>query len=120
MSDQNGPSYPSIRSSGGSSAPRKADFGNRAPLAPRLAQPETKIRHNAFFARKILAVKDSRLRLKGFAAARRVQGFKGSEVQGSKVGRFRVQGSEVRDSALPPVDEVASLSKCRPATLDIL
>jgi hypothetical protein len=45
VSDQNGPSYPSLGPSGGNSAPHKADFGKRAPLAPRLAQPRTKIRH---------------------------------------------------------------------------
>jgi hypothetical protein len=111
VSDQSGPSYPSIRSSGGNSAPRKADFGNRAPLAPRLAQPEIKYAIMHFLQEKYLRFKGSRLRLKGFAAARRVQGFKGSEVQGSKVGRFRVQGSEVRDSALPPVDKLAGSSK---------
>jgi hypothetical protein len=56
VSDQNGPSYPGIGPSGGNSAPHKADFGKRAPLAPRLAQPETKIRHICFFARKIWKV----------------------------------------------------------------
>jgi len=56
VSDQNAPSYPSIGPSGGNSAPHKADFGKRAPLAPHLAQPETKIRHICFFARKIWKV----------------------------------------------------------------
>jgi len=45
VSDQNGSGSPSIRPLGGSSAPHKADFGKRAPLTPRLAQPVTKIRH---------------------------------------------------------------------------
>ena len=45
VSDQNGSGSPRIRPLGGSSAPHKADFGKRAPLTPRLAQPVSKIRH---------------------------------------------------------------------------
>ena len=81
-SDQNVPSYPSLRSWGGNSAPHKADFGKRAPLTPHLAQPKTIIRHNSFFARKIFAVQrlqSSRfrglgLRPSGFDPTSRVKG----------------------------------------------
>ena len=60
VSDQNGPNSPVSRSLGGNSAPHQADFGKRAPLAPRLAQPGIKIRQNVFFARKILIAAGSR------------------------------------------------------------
>ena len=36
----------------GNSAPHKADFGKRAPLAPRLAQPYIIIIHNIIFSRE--------------------------------------------------------------------
>jgi hypothetical protein len=70
VSGLDGPNYPNLGPSGGNSAPHKADFGKRAPLAPRLAQPESKIPHICFFARKILMVQGS-----GFKGS----GFKGSE-----------------------------------------
>ena len=88
VSDQNVPSYPSVRSWGGNSAPHKADFGKRAPLTPHLAQPKTKIWHNYFFARKMFGVQ----RFRGSE----VQRFKGSGVQGFKVQRFRVQRFKVQ------------------------
>ena len=47
------PDISGLGPSGGNSAPHKADFGYRAPLAPHLAQPETKIPHICFFASKM-------------------------------------------------------------------
>ena len=51
-SDQNGLRIPSIRTLGGNSAPHEADFGQRAPLTPRLAQPVIRILSICIFARK--------------------------------------------------------------------
>ena len=41
-----------IKPLSGNSAPHKADFGNRAPLAPRLAQPVDRIKHYNYFSSK--------------------------------------------------------------------
>ncbi len=43
--------FPGVEPSAGSSAPRKADFGFRAPLTPRLAQPDLIIMDGRFFSR---------------------------------------------------------------------
>ncbi len=41
-----------IKPLSGNSAPHEADFGNRAPLAPRLAQPSVRIKHSNYFSSK--------------------------------------------------------------------
>ena len=66
VSDRNGPNYPNLRPSGGNSAPHKADFGKRAPLAPHLAQPETKYAIFAFLQEKFGRYEGLGLRPSGF------------------------------------------------------
>ena len=73
VSDQNGLSIPNIRVLDGNSAPHQADFGKRAPLAPRLAQPIIRIRHlNTFLQVKMTSFNQVQPRIRLAQAKRPV------------------------------------------------